>query len=55
MTTAQDLLSLGHEARMNLPGTVGPPNWCWRLRSGALTKDIAHRLREMTAIYGRRG
>jgi 4-alpha-glucanotransferase len=55
MTTAQDLLSLGHEARMNLPGTVGPPNWCWRLRSGALTIDIAHRLQEITAIYGRRG
>jgi 4-alpha-glucanotransferase len=55
MTTAQDLLSLGNEARMNLPGTVGPPNWCWRLRSDALTGDIADRLQEMTAIYGRRG
>ena len=32
MTTAQDLLSLGHEARMNLPGTIGPPNWTWRLQ-----------------------
>jgi 4-alpha-glucanotransferase len=55
MTTAQDLLSLGHEARMNLPGTVGPPNWCWRFRSGALTDDIAQRLEELTTIYGRRG
>jgi len=55
MTTAQDLAGLGHEARMNLPGTVGPPNWCWRLRGGELTDDIARRLREITATYGRGG
>jgi 4-alpha-glucanotransferase len=53
MTTAQDLLSLGHAARMNMPSTVGPPNWCWRLRPGALTDAIAARLLELTAIYGR--
>ena len=54
MTTAQDLLSLGHEARMNLPSTVGPPNWCWRLSPGALTDRVAARLLELTAIYGRK-
>jgi 4-alpha-glucanotransferase len=53
MTTAQDLLSLGHEARMNTPSTLGPPNWCWRLAPGALTQDIADRLLALTAIYGR--
>lgn len=53
MTTVQDLLGLGHEARMNMPSTVGPPNWCWRLSPGALTDGIAARLRELTAIYGR--
>lgn len=53
MTTVQDLLSLGHDSRMNTPSTMGPPNWCWRLRPGALTDDIAERLRELTAIYGR--
>lgn len=53
MTTAQDLLSLGHEARMNSPSTFGPPNWCWRLLPGALTSDVAARLRELTRIYGR--
>lgn len=26
-----DLMELGGEARMNLPGTVGSPNWEWRL------------------------
>jgi 4-alpha-glucanotransferase len=54
MTTTQDLLTLGHESRMNTPSTMGPPNWCWRLLPGALTKEIAKRLLEMTAVYGRR-
>jgi 4-alpha-glucanotransferase len=53
MTTTQDLLSLGHHARMNTPSTLGPPNWCWRLRGGALTDEIAERLLTLTAIYGR--
>jgi 4-alpha-glucanotransferase len=53
ITTVQDLLSLGHEARMNLPGTVGQPNWCWRLTPGALTDEVVARLLELTAIYGR--
>jgi 4-alpha-glucanotransferase len=53
MTTVQDLLGLGHEARMNTPSTVGPPNWCWRLRPGALTSEVAERLLTLTAIYGR--
>jgi 4-alpha-glucanotransferase len=53
MTTVQDLLGLGHEARLNLPGTVGQPNWCWRLLPNALNDGIAGRLRALTAIYGR--
>ena len=31
---AQDLLGLGHEARMNTPSTLGG-NWCWRAKRGA--------------------
>jgi 4-alpha-glucanotransferase len=54
VTTVQDLLKLGREARMNTPSTVGPPNWCWRLLPGVLTPDIAERLLTMTAVYGRR-
>ncbi len=53
MTTAQDLLSLGQEARMNTPGTSGAPNWCWRLEPGALHEGVAARLRELTRLYGR--
>ncbi len=53
ITTAQDLLALGHDARMNTPSTVGPPNWCWRMLPGTLNDAIAARLAELTAIYGR--
>jgi 4-alpha-glucanotransferase len=45
---AQDLLSLGSDARMNRPGQVHG-NWRWRLRRGELTDDLAARLREATA------
>ncbi len=53
MTTAQDLLSLGNAARMNLPSTSGAPNWCWRVLPGALDQNVAARLRELTVLYGR--
>jgi 4-alpha-glucanotransferase len=53
VTTPQDLLNLGHHARMNTPSTLGPPNWCWRLLPGALTDDVARQLLELTAIYAR--
>jgi 4-alpha-glucanotransferase len=43
----QDVLELGNEARMNLPGTQGG-NWSWRYRAGALTAERAARLRGLT-------
>mgnify|MGYP005839742989 CR=1 FL=1 len=48
----QDLLSLGTEARMNLPGRASG-NWGWRLRPDQLTQEIATRLLETTLLYGR--
>lgn len=48
----QDVLGLGSEARMNLPGTA-KGNWRWRFKSGALTSDLALRLREMVDLYDR--
>lgn len=48
----QDLLGLGSSARMNLPGT-GTGNWGWRMKPGALTTDIEHKLKQMTQIYDR--
>ena len=48
----QDVLGLGPEARMNMPGTaVG--NWRWRLRAELLTDDVIAGLRELTKVYQR--
>jgi 4-alpha-glucanotransferase len=48
----QDVLGLGDEARMNVPGTVDD-NWCWRLRPGQLTSSHAAKLAELGDVYGR--
>lgn len=48
----QDILGLGSEARMNLPGTVSG-NWKWRYRSGALTDEMQSRMKMLTQIYDR--
>jgi 4-alpha-glucanotransferase len=49
---AQDILGLGSEARMNMPGT-SKGNWRWQLRPGQLTRRHAARLGELTAAAGR--
>jgi len=48
----QDVLGLGSEGRMNTPGT-GAGNWAWRFREGALTPELARRLRGLAAGAGR--
>ena len=53
MVQMQDVLGLGSEARMNMPGTVGPQNWSWRMADGALTPELAARLRDATAAADR--
>ena len=53
LTTVQDLLSLGTTSRLNLPGTTGAPNWCWRLPEGMLDARVAGRLAELTYVFGR--
>jgi 4-alpha-glucanotransferase len=49
----QDLLGLGSEARMNLPGTMAAGNWRWRCASHALTPRLADQLRELCEVYDR--
>jgi 4-alpha-glucanotransferase len=44
----QDVLGLRGEARMNVPGMVDARNWSWRLERGALTPELAERLRGAT-------
>jgi 4-alpha-glucanotransferase len=48
----QDLLGLGSEARMNLPGRPAG-NWRFRCESGALDDAVRDRLRALTETYGR--
>ena len=48
----QDVLGLGSEARMNVPGRLGG-NWRWRFRKNALTVEHASRLRKFVEMYGR--
>jgi 4-alpha-glucanotransferase len=50
----QDVLGLGAEARMNLPGTSSG-NWRWRFQHGALHPELAKRMNEMVQIYDRSG
>ena len=52
MMQTQDLLGLGSEARMNDP-TRAAGNWRWQLEPGALTAQLARRLREATVQAGR--
>jgi 4-alpha-glucanotransferase len=48
----QDVLGLGSQARMNLPGKVSG-NWKWRYRPGALNAELSHRLRSLVTLYDR--
>ncbi|MCC6629167.1 MAG: 4-alpha-glucanotransferase [Chloroflexi bacterium] len=50
----QDVLSLGSEARMNLPGDPSG-NWSWRCDAQLLTGERAARLADLVAVYGRDG
>ncbi len=48
----QDVLGMGHEARMNLPASP-TGNWRWRFTSEMLTPDVGPRLRDLTMAYDR--
>jgi 4-alpha-glucanotransferase len=48
----QDLLGLGTEARMNLPGRA-EGNWRWRFRAEVLTPELLDRVADLTEVYNR--
>jgi 4-alpha-glucanotransferase len=52
LTTLQDVLNLGSEARMNFPGKESG-NWSWRFRADLLTDDVIARLADLTELYAR--
>ncbi len=53
IATMQDVLGLGREARMNLPGE-GTGNWNWRMPASALADPAGQRLGRLTWLYRRR-
>jgi 4-alpha-glucanotransferase len=52
MIPMQDVLGLGQEARMNLPGSH-KGNWEWRLLPEQINSDVARKLLEVTKTSGR--
>lgn len=48
----QDILALGNEARMNVPGQA-KGNWAWRVQASVMTEDLANQLHGRTAAAGR--
>lgn len=48
----QDILGLGPEARMNLPGRASG-NWGWRFQTGQLTDEHLVKLADLTDLFAR--
>ena len=48
----QDFLSLGNDARMNFPSTMGS-NWMWRVDKNKLTDELAKKIYKFSEVYGR--
>ena len=52
ITPVQDLLALGSDARMNVPG-VATGNWHWQLERDQLTPALAEKLAALIKKFGR--
>lgn len=48
----QDILVLGTEGRMNLPGTTGGDNWRWRM-TDIPSQEVSGNFRHLCSLYGR--
>jgi 4-alpha-glucanotransferase len=48
----QDLLGLGADARMNLPGSQSG-NWSWRMAAADLNAGLANKLKDLNFTYAR--
>jgi hypothetical protein len=54
MAPLQDLVNLGRESRMNIPGRP-EGNWCWRCTEDALSDPAFEWLRDLTKNSNRSG
>ncbi|MDF1596526.1 MAG: 4-alpha-glucanotransferase [Acidimicrobiia bacterium] len=52
VTTMQDVLDLGTEARMNFP-SVPAGNWRWRMTEGSFSPELRARFRQLNETAGR--
>jgi len=52
IVSAQDVLGLGSEGRMNDPST-SKDNWRFRLARDPFTPELGKKLRDLCALYGR--
>ena len=52
ITPLQDILGLGSDCRMNVPGT-SEGNWRWRYQAQSITPEIIRKLRDLTEVTGR--
>ena len=50
ITTMQDLLNLGTEARMNFPSKLGG-NWEWRMQESDMNEELARSLGELNRLF----
>jgi 4-alpha-glucanotransferase len=53
IVSLQDIMGLGSEARMNIPGVLGGRNWGWRYSEAQLTAALSDGLRYVTEAAGR--
>jgi 4-alpha-glucanotransferase len=50
VTTMQDLLNLGTEARMNFPSKLGG-NWEWRMQEKDMNDELGRSLGELNRLF----
>jgi 4-alpha-glucanotransferase len=49
----QDLLDLGSESRLNVPGVIDDVNWTWRMKDFSPFKAKVEHYRSLNALYRR--
>ncbi len=50
----QDVLGLGSEARMNVPGAKEQANWAWRMEQESFDGKLAEQIADALNLYGRK-
>ena len=51
----QDILGEDSSGRFNVPGTLNPDNWSWRMEEEKLTKPLKTKLAKLTEHHNRNG